>query len=60
VRLEAVELLERSGVEQQLDSFPRRELAGLVLALDAIEAAAQLGPGIELVEVLELLLDRQG
>ena len=40
VRHQLVELLERARIEQQLDPLARRELAGLVLALLAILAAA--------------------
>jgi hypothetical protein len=60
VQLEAVELLERPGIEQQLDALACGELPEAVLALDAIGAAAELGPRVELVEPLEPLLERQG
>ncbi len=38
-----VHLLERSLVEEQPDALPRRQLARLVLLLDPLGAAAQLG-----------------
>ena len=39
-----------AGVEQQVDALARRQLAGRALALEALFAAAQLGPPFELVE----------
>jgi hypothetical protein len=55
----AVVLAEAAGVEEQLDPFARGELAGLVLALDARRTAALERAVVELVELLDLLLDRQ-
>jgi hypothetical protein len=60
VQLEAVELLERPRIEQQLHALARGQLAEAVLALDALGAAAELRPGVELFEPLEPLLERQG
>ena len=47
---ELVELLERAGIEQQLDPLARGQLAGGVLALETIGAAAELGAPLEVVE----------
>ena len=56
---EAVELREGAGIEQELDALARGELAGRVLTLDAILPAAELGAGVQLLELLELVLERQ-
>ena len=40
------------GVEQQVDALARGELAGLVLAAQAVLAAAQLGEPLELGETI--------
>ena len=48
VRDELVELLERARIEQQIDPLARRQLAGLVLAAQALFAAAQLGAPLEI------------
>jgi hypothetical protein len=58
VDLEAVELGERAGIEQQLDALARGQLAALVLSVDARLAAAELGLGVQLFELLELVLER--
>ena len=47
---ELVELLERAGIEQQLDPLARGELAGRVLALEPLLAAAELGATLEIGE----------
>jgi hypothetical protein len=60
VRLEAIVLAERAGIEQQLDALAGRQLALLVLFVDARLAAAQFGAGDLLLQELDLLLDRQG
>ena len=52
MRDELVDLLERAGVEQQVDALARRQLAGLVLAAQALLAAAQLGEALEVGETL--------
>jgi hypothetical protein len=59
VGLEAVELDEAARVEQQLYSLARRELRLGVLRVDPVLSAAQLGLRVQLLELLELLLDRQ-
>jgi hypothetical protein len=59
VHHEAIALAEAAGIEQQLDPLAGRQLAGLVLALDARRAAALQGAIVELLELLDLLLDRQ-
>jgi hypothetical protein len=56
---EHVDLLERAGIEEQLDALARAELALLVLLVDARLAAAELGLGDLLLQELDLLLDRQ-
>ena len=45
---ELVDFLEGAGIEQQLDPLARRQLAGLVLALEALLAAAQFGAALEI------------
>src|SRR5207247_10341421 len=55
VRHEAVELDERAGIEQRVEALARRHLPLLVLDLDALGAAAELGLGALLLEQLELL-----
>jgi hypothetical protein len=60
VGLEAIELRERARIDQQVDALASRQLAPLVLRVDPILATTQLGLSIELVELLELLLERQG
>ena len=50
VRDELVDLLERAGIEQEVDALARGQLAGLVLAAQALLAAAQLGAALELGE----------
>ena len=52
VRDELVDLLEGAGVEQQIDALARRQLAGVVLPLHPIGAAAELGAALELLEIL--------
>ena len=50
MRDELIELFERAGIEQQLDALARRELAGRVLPVEALLAAAELGAALEIVE----------
>src|SRR6266496_2567986 len=50
-----VELDERAGIEQRVEALARRHLPLLVLDLDALGAAAELGLGALLLEQLELL-----
>ncbi len=50
VRDELVELLERAGIEQEVDALARGQLAGLVLAAQPLLAAALLGPAFEFRE----------
>ena len=47
---ELVELFERAGIEQQLDPLAGGELAGGVLALEPVGAAAELGAALEIGE----------
>jgi len=56
MRDELVELLERPGVEEQVDALARRELAGLVLASQTVRAAAQLGEALEVSKTLGRIL----
>ena len=51
MRDELVDLLERAGIEQQVDALARRELAGVVLPLQPLLAAAQLGAPLEVLEM---------
>ena len=48
VRDELVQLFERAGIEQEIDALARRELAGVVLALEAGLAAAELREPLEI------------
>jgi hypothetical protein len=48
-----VELVERAGIAEQGDSFAGGQLAGLVLAGDALGAAAVLGAFLERGESIE-------
>jgi hypothetical protein len=59
VCLEAVELAEGSGIEENLEPLPRRELPRPVLPLDSLGPPSELCAGVQLVELLDLLLDRQ-
>jgi hypothetical protein len=47
---ELVELLERTGIEQQIDALARRQLARLVLAAQPLLAAALLRATFEIGE----------
>src|SRR5262249_52661870 len=49
---ELVQLLKRSGIEEQTHSLARRELALLVLAIDARLAAAQLALALAALQLL--------
>jgi hypothetical protein len=55
VRDELVDLLERAGIEQQVDPLARGQLAGLVLLAQAGLAAAEFGAALELLEMLQLV-----
>ena len=47
---EFVEFFEGTGIEEQIDAFTRRQLAGVVLALETLVAAAELGAAFEIGE----------
>ena len=49
---ELVDFLERPRVEQQIDPLARRQLPRVVLPLQPIGAAAQLGASFEVLEIL--------
>ena len=53
VRDELVGLLERAGIEQEVDALARRQLAGVVLLLEAVFAAAELGAALEILEMFD-------
>src|SRR5439155_18165573 len=57
---ELVDLEEGAGVEQQLDPLAGRLLAGLVLAPDALLAAAKLRLGMTAMELGKTVLGRHG
>ena len=57
---ELVDLLERAGIEQQLDPLARGQLAGRVLPLEPIGAAAELGAPLEVGEDIVGLHRRPG
>ena len=50
---EHVEFLERALVKQQFDAFPRRQLAPVVLRLDTLFAATELGAGAPFLEGIQ-------
>ncbi len=50
---ELVELLERAGIEEEGDALPRRELAFVVLAVDAVLSASQLAFPFAALELVE-------
>ncbi len=50
MRDELVDFLEASGVEQQIDPLARGQLAGVVLPLQPIVAAAVLSAALEILE----------
>jgi len=52
MRLELVQLDEAAGIDEQLDPLPGRELSFLVLLLDPVETAAQLGLRVESGQLL--------
>jgi hypothetical protein len=54
----AVELDERTGIEQPLEPLAREQLAGLTLALDSLRARGVQRFLAELLEPLELRLGR--
>src|SRR5574341_1276116 len=49
-----VEFLKSAIVEQEIDPFPRRHLAGGVLLLDARSAAACFGAAFPFAQLIEL------
>ena len=51
---ELVDLFERAGIEQQVDALARGQLAGVVLLLQPLLAAAELGAALEVVEILSV------
>ncbi len=57
--LESIEFTEGPGVQQNVDALARGELALLVPPLDSIGPAAELGAGVELIQLLDLILDSQ-
>jgi hypothetical protein len=59
VRLEAIVFAERARIHEQLDPLTRGELALGVLAVDACLTPTEQGLLAQLVEVLELILERQ-
>jgi hypothetical protein len=52
MRDELVELLERAGVEQQVDALARGQLAGVMLSLEAVFPAAEFGETLEFGQAL--------
>ncbi len=57
---EHVELLERAGIEQEFQALARRELALLVLGIDAGLATAELGGGATFFEFEEDVFHGEG
>jgi hypothetical protein len=53
VRDQLVGLEERPRIEQNVDALARRELAAVVLLLEAIFTAPQLGAALEIFEMLD-------
>src|SRR5204863_5672923 len=54
---ELVELDERPGIEEELETLARGLLARLVLTADALVSATQLGLGVTTVQLFEALLE---
>src|SRR4029077_11905775 len=50
-----VDLLERAGIEQELDPLARGQLAGRVLLRQATRAAAKLGAALERFENVRVI-----
>jgi hypothetical protein len=59
MRLEPIEFGERAGIEQQLDPLARGQPSGGVLPIDSLRAARNLRTGVVLVELFDLVLERQ-
>ena len=57
---ELVDLVEGAGIEEQIDPLARRELAGVVLPLQPIVAAAALGAALEVREMVHEQVRRSG
>ncbi len=57
---EAVELDERPFIEEHIEPLARGELAFVVLRLEALRAAAQLGLGAAFLEEIELFSHAHG
>jgi hypothetical protein len=53
MRDEFIDLLERAGIEQQLDPLVRGELAGFVLASEAVVAAPEFRTALEVFKVCD-------
>ncbi len=53
MRDQLVRLLEGAGIEQQVHSFTRRQLAGVVLLLEAIFTATKLRAPFEILEIFD-------
>jgi hypothetical protein len=59
VGLESIELVERTGVQEQVDAFARGELAFLVPPLDPLGSSPELRTVVELIQLLDLLFEPQ-
>src|SRR6185503_2885904 len=55
VRDELVDFFECAGVEQEVDALARRQLAGFALAAETFLAPAQLGPPLEIGQVIVMI-----
>ncbi len=53
VNNELVRLVKRAGIEEQIDPLAGGELAGRMLPVQSLAAAAQLGPPLQLTKGLE-------
>ena len=59
MRLEPVELGERPRIDEKLDPLAGGQLPDTVLLLEPLCASAELGSGVVLVELFDLLVERQ-
>jgi len=60
MRHELVGFLERSLIEQEINSFPRRHFAFFVLPFPPLRSAAFLGEPIALLQFVDFLFDIHG
>ncbi len=59
MQLEPIELGEGSRIDEELEPLTGRQLSDPVLLLDPFGAPAELGSGVVLIELFDLLVERQ-